>query len=208
MRRLGTLLSLWLIFGVVPGGVAASKITPGSVCKKVNQQALYKNRIYNCIKLGKKLYWDNGTAFKVEKPTPLAPDSVKSNPSPIPSATNTPCETSLPIPIITVTPKSLGYQVAFTKPSSQNFDFIEVAELISESQEQPSLPGVKPLGWRQAAIGENSPLEITKGDRLQRWVTARFTDSVCGATRWSNLVKVTPVDPVLTALDTTPPQKP
>jgi hypothetical protein len=99
----------------------------------------------------------------------------------------------------------LGYLVTFEKPLSPNFDFIEVAELISDSQLPPSLPGVKPLGWRQARIGESSPLEITQGNISQRWVTARFTDSVCGATGWSNLVKVSPVDPVAAATDSTPP---
>jgi hypothetical protein len=135
----------------------------------------------------------------------MASQSAKPIASPTPSASSTACITMLPTPIITVTPRSLGYLVTFAKPKSPNFDLIEVAELISDSQSPPTLPGVKPIGWRQAAIGENSPLEITKGDKLQRWVTARFADSLCGTTGWSNLVKVLPLDPVMASVDNTPP---
>ncbi len=205
MKKLAVLLCIGLFLVLTPNAIAASKITPGSTCKKVNQQAIYKNKIYTCIKLGKKLYWNNGAAYKIERPTPIASQSAKPIASPTPSASATACTTSLPTPIITVSPRSLGYLVSFGKPLSPNFDFIEVAELISDSQLPPSLPGVKPLGWRQAAIGESSPIEITQGNIFQRWVTARFTDSVCGATAWSNLVKVTPVDPVMASLDNTPP---
>lgn len=81
MRKLAILLSFGLIIGVVPSGVAASKITPGSTCKKVNQQSIYKNKIYTCIKLGKKLYWDNGRSY-VLNPTPTASAIVSASPTP------------------------------------------------------------------------------------------------------------------------------
>jgi len=205
MNRFATIILLTLFSLIVPQqSVAASKITPGSTCKKVNQQSIYKKKIYTCIKLGKKLYWDNGAAYKIEKPTPMAPQSAKPIASPTPSASSTACKTSLPTPIITVSPRSLGYLVSFIKPTSQNFDNIEIADFVSESQTPPPLPG-SVQGWQQAGLSERSPKEITRGDALQRWVVARFVDSVCGTTNWSNIVKVTSIDPVMASLDNTPP---
>ena len=204
MRRLVVLLCIGLVVSLTQSANAASKITPGSICKKVNQQSIYKKKIYTCIKLGKKLYWDNGAAYKIERPTPIAPQSAKPIASPTPSASATACKTSLPTPIITVSPRSLGYLVTFEKPLSPNFDFIEIADFVSESQTPPLLPG-KVRGWQQAGLGERSPQEITKGDALQRWVVARFLDANCGVTDWSNVVKVTSIDPVAAATDSTPP---
>jgi len=42
----------------------AAKVTPGSSCKSAGQKATYKGKSYTCIKLGKKLYWDNGVPSK------------------------------------------------------------------------------------------------------------------------------------------------
>jgi hypothetical protein len=205
VKRIAPVILITLFSLIVPQqSVAASKITPGSTCKKVNQQSIYKKKIYTCIKLGKKLYWDNGAAYKIERPTPIAPQSAKPIASPTPSASATACKTSLPTPIITVSPRSLGYLVTFEKPLSPNFDFIEIADFVSESQTPPLLPG-KVRGWQQAGLGERSPQEITKGDALQRWVVARFLDANCGVTDWSNVVKVTSIDPVAAATDSTPP---
>jgi hypothetical protein len=134
----------------------------------------------------------------------MASQSAKPITPPTPSTSATACKTSLPTPIITVSPGTLGYLVSFKKPLGQNFDNIEIADFVSESQIQPSLPGTL-QGWRQAGFGESSPVIITKGDALQRWVVARFQDSNCGATDWSNIVKVTGIDPVAAAIDNTPP---
>jgi hypothetical protein len=205
VKRIAPVILITLFSLIVPQqSVAASKITPGSTCKKVNQQAIYKNKIYTCIKLGTKLYWDNGAAYKIERPTPMASQSAKPIASPTPSASATACKTSLPTPIITVSPRSLGYLVTFEKPLSPNFDFIEIADFVSESQTPPLLPG-KVRGWQQAGLGERSPHEITKGDALQRWVVARFLDANCGVTDWSNVIKVTSIDPVAASIDNTPP---
>lgn len=59
MRKflVGFLLSSLL--SVAPASYAA-KVTPGTSCKKVGIQENYNGKVYTCIKLGKKLYWDNG----------------------------------------------------------------------------------------------------------------------------------------------------
>jgi hypothetical protein len=62
MKRLTYLLVAALVLGI-PSAHAA-KITPGSSCKSAGQKATYKGKSYTCIKLGKKLYWDNGVPSK------------------------------------------------------------------------------------------------------------------------------------------------
>lgn len=73
----------------------ASKVTPGSTCKKVKQQEIYKGKVFTCIKLGKKLFWDNGRPFRVipsPSPTvtnsyiPIPTQSASAKPSASPSA--------------------------------------------------------------------------------------------------------------------------
>lgn len=62
MRRLISLLVTVIVLGL-PSAHAA-KVTPGSSCKSAGQKATYKDMTYTCIKLGKKLYWDNGVKTK------------------------------------------------------------------------------------------------------------------------------------------------
>ena len=54
---------------------------PLGPCKIVNQKQIYKNKIFTCIKLGKKLYWDNGRSY-VLNPTPTASATVSATPTP------------------------------------------------------------------------------------------------------------------------------
>lgn len=92
------------LINLTPFASAASKITPGSICKKVNQQVIYKNKIYTCIKLGKKLYWDNGRSY-VLNPTPTASAIVSASPTPAqaisPKPTTQPTlSPSKPVPLL------------------------------------------------------------------------------------------------------------
>ena len=43
---------------------SATKITPGSSCKVLNQKAIYLGKTYTCIKSGKKMIWNKGVAVK------------------------------------------------------------------------------------------------------------------------------------------------
>ncbi len=98
MNRFATIILLTLFSLIVPQqAVAASKITTGSTCKKVNQQVIYKNRIYTCIKLGKKLYWDNGRSY-VLNPTPTASAIVSASPTPAQAISPKPTTQPTPIP--------------------------------------------------------------------------------------------------------------
>lgn len=54
---------------------ANSAVTPGSKCSKAGSKQLYKGKLFTCIKLGSKLYWNNGVLQASIKP------SVKPSPS-------------------------------------------------------------------------------------------------------------------------------
>lgn len=62
------LVALSLVFNALP--VANAAVTPGTKCSKVGIKQTYKGKVYTCIKLGKNLYWNNGT--RNVSPTPNA----------------------------------------------------------------------------------------------------------------------------------------
>lgn len=61
--------------------VANAVVTPGSKCAKAGVKQSHKGKVYTCIKLGKKLYWNNGTRVVTTKSTPT--------PRPTPTPTST-----------------------------------------------------------------------------------------------------------------------
>lgn len=58
--RLSILLALTLTICSLQTAVGA--VTSGTKCAKVGIKKTYKGKIYTCIKLGSKLYWNNGVA--------------------------------------------------------------------------------------------------------------------------------------------------
>jgi hypothetical protein len=85
----GFLLALTIT--LIPNtAVSAENVTPGSACKVLNQRVSYQNKIYSCIKSGKKLLWDKGI--------PVAASTVIPTPTvtPIAIPTATPLSTSTP----------------------------------------------------------------------------------------------------------------
>jgi hypothetical protein len=69
MKRIwvSILLAGSLAISAMPSSNAA--VTPGSKCSKSGNKQTYKNKIFTCIKLGKKLYWDNGVALPTKAST-------------------------------------------------------------------------------------------------------------------------------------------
>jgi hypothetical protein len=69
MKRFGVSILLigTLILSALPGANAA--VTPGSKCSKAGVKQTYKGKVFTCIKLGSKLYWNNGVIQK--KITPI-----------------------------------------------------------------------------------------------------------------------------------------
>jgi hypothetical protein len=103
--------------------------------------------------------------------------------------------TQLTPPTITVTPATLGYIVSYTNQTDKNFDNAIIEEAVSTSSTAPS------SGYQQVGVTSSNPITITVGDVLKRWVRVKLTDKIAGNTSYSNIVAVTPVDPVAAAID-------
>jgi hypothetical protein len=58
---------------------AYSAVTAGTKCSKAGSKQVYKGKVFTCIKLGSKLYWNNGVSQNSVKPTvqPSAPTKVQ-----------------------------------------------------------------------------------------------------------------------------------
>jgi hypothetical protein len=68
-----------LAFTLIPASaISAQKVSAGSVCKVQKQKVTYKNKVYKCVKSGKKLVWNKGVAIK--KPTPVVTPTPTSAP--------------------------------------------------------------------------------------------------------------------------------
>jgi|688.fasta_scaffold190924_2 hypothetical protein len=66
------LLALSLIVCAVPSSSAS--VTPGSKCSKAGAKKTFKGKVFTCIKLGSKLYWNNGViAVKADTKVPTVP---------------------------------------------------------------------------------------------------------------------------------------
>lgn len=77
-----------LAISLIPvAAISAQKVSPGSTCKVYRQKVTNQNKVYTCVKSGKKLVWNTGVAVK--KPT--------SSPTPSPTTTPTSSATSSPI---------------------------------------------------------------------------------------------------------------
>jgi hypothetical protein len=71
----GLLLALTISLMPAPA-TSAQKVTPGSKCKVQKQKVAYQNKTYTCIKLGKKLVWNEGVGILKKTPTPTKQKAV------------------------------------------------------------------------------------------------------------------------------------
>jgi hypothetical protein len=96
--RVSILLVASLVVTAMPTANAA--VTPGSKCLKAGIKQTYKNKTYLCIRLGKKLYWDNGVSIR----QPSQPSPQPSQPSPTPAASINPLsrDSIIPDPVSSV----------------------------------------------------------------------------------------------------------
>lgn len=106
----------------------------------------------------------------------------------------------LPVPVITVTAISNGYSVAYTTPTEDVYDAIEVVEYESSSSTEPT--GVT---YVRAYFGTVNPAIVITPNFNARWVKARFTSDSGVTTAYSTAYKVTPTSPV--SVDNTPPNE-
>jgi cytochrome b involved in lipid metabolism len=115
-----TLISSLFLAPLPTNSSAATKITPGASCKVLNQKATYQNKIFTCIKSGKKLIWNKGVQVKKQsptpKPTPATPTPATPTPTPTPTTDSTPTQT--PSKSATPTAANSGYTLAQVKANN------------------------------------------------------------------------------------------
>ena len=94
---------------------SAQKIAAGGTCTSLNKKVTYQNKIYTCIKSGKKLIWNKGVAIKVAAPNPTPTPSPSSTPTGIPTPTPSPSSSPSPkvqIPIDGTKCSKIGEKIA------------------------------------------------------------------------------------------------
>ncbi|CAB4331234.1 unannotated protein [freshwater metagenome] len=85
---------LALVLVLIPvGAFSASKISPGAACKVYKQKVTYQNKVYTCVKSGKKLVWNEGV-----KVAPTATPTPTATPKQTPNAFIPPIPITLPVP--------------------------------------------------------------------------------------------------------------
>jgi hypothetical protein len=83
MKKLLTFITIIFFFVSSIGSAHAQKITPGSTCKVHNQKVTNQNKVYTCIKSGKKLVWNKGVV--TIKTRSLASSNTNTNAHPNPN---------------------------------------------------------------------------------------------------------------------------
>lgn len=106
----------------------------------------------------------------------------------------------LPIPQITVTAINSGYSVAYTTPTKESYNSIEIVEYESNSSTEPT--GVT---YTRTYLGIINPANIIAANTNTRWVKASFHGDSGKTTPFSAAQKVTPTNPV--SVDLTPPNE-
>jgi len=86
-KSLSKVILVVLILTLIPVmAFSAQKVTGGSVCKVYKQKVTNQNKVYTCIKSGKKLVWNKGVVV-TPTPTPTPTPTHTASPSPTPSPT-------------------------------------------------------------------------------------------------------------------------
>ena len=70
MKRLQASLVVSIILVSVLPSTSNAAVTAGTKCVKSGVQQIHKGKKYTCIKLGRKLFWNNGVKHQIVSPTP------------------------------------------------------------------------------------------------------------------------------------------
>jgi len=98
---------------------------------------------------------------------------------------------NLPVPVITVTAATSGYNVAYTIPTESIFDAIDIVEYESNASTEPT--GVT---YSRVYFDSISPANVITLNTNPRWVKARFSSDSGVYTAFSAAQKITPLSPV------------
>ena len=99
----GLLIALALALMPI-AATSAQKITPGSTCKVLKQKVTSQNKVYTCIKSGKKFIWNKGVIVVKPTPTPTPTPTAIGDPPGAIGGTPTPTPTPTPAKDISNSP--------------------------------------------------------------------------------------------------------
>jgi len=97
---------------------------------------------------------------------------------------------ALSAPLITVTSVKNGYSVAWNNQTDPSFDAISIEEVESTAGADPG------IGYNVVYSGNLNPAIVITPNTNDRWVRARFVDTIGGFTSYSTAYHVTPTSPV------------
>ena len=166
-----------LALALVPiAATSAQKITPGSICKVLKQKVTSQNKVYTCIKSGKKFIWNKGVI--VVKPTPTPTPTAIGDPPGAIGGTPTPTPTPTPAKDIsnssTITDSKLfsssdSCKIGDLSPRSDTSNgFPRPNGVISGSSKATIL--LLPISFSDQVFGENDLASIRKTlDEVERF---------------------------------------
>ena len=97
-------LAIGIVLVLIPISVnAAQKVNTGATCKVLNQKVSNQNKIYTCIKSGRKLVWNQGGTVVIHLPSPTPTLVPTPSPTPTPTLVPTPSPTPTLVPTPTQT---------------------------------------------------------------------------------------------------------
>lgn len=156
---------------------SASKITPGSTCKVYKSKVTYQNKVYTCIKSGKKLVWSKGVVVKKPTPTPTPSKTSIQKPTPTPTSTFTSKPTPLPWHTTLIFPPTTSVSAITTAP--KNMQGINDQHSFFSGGMDPNFVTLGPktgsrpeLGTYDGKTGVN--FEIALGKPILAPIDARF----------------------------------
>ena len=123
--------------------VALAVVKPGSTCKIINQKVNFQNKVFTCIKSGKKFVWSQGFPKK---------------PTPAPTVAPTPAPTVAPTPIIAPTVKPEDLKPGLIKAEYLGYFEDDLSWFKSKAAWQTSIASSVDLQTHQ---GENFSIQWT-----------------------------------------------
>ena len=169
--------------------VSSAKVVPGGECKKAGLQQIYKKKVYKCIKLGKKLYWNNGKPISTSvspSPSPTVSKSPTASPSPSPTVSKSP--TASPSPISTSASESFSFIYKHTLKNGGGDDDELTRVSIDSSNRVISKQIVTRAGYQVYHDYLNGTLLLTASSQRKVFLIRDNNDQLSLKINWSNEV--------------------
>ena len=212
MKRLVGYLLVILFTLSVSAPLAHSAVTPGSKCSKTGVKQVFRGKTYTCIKLGKKLYWNNGVVVKVTSlpsptvtviaiPSPAPTVTVTAIPSPAPTVTVTATPSPAPTVTVTATPSPTVTVIATPSPAPTVTSLCPVTlkNPLPYASKRFALVG---LFFSKDSLGYLVGTFKIRNDNVSSWKSISFSLIVQDSSNQSNIFSVNFIPNVIPYLGT------